>query len=227
MPKEKRIKFRIELGIGGLILTITVTVCLMVWMFILGLWLGQNLAVGRAKKAPSPVAEKTLSAQAKRGLKEELPRLEGPPIKRDFRESPLSENTFEAPSAPLPQTSPKKEATKPLVETQFKESSKEKVSPAKSSPQRPPKVASKKQVRKTFYSLQVASLRSAREAQRYARRLRARGYEAFVRKVNLKEKGIWYRVHVGRFETMAEASSFAKKLAQKERIKSFVVPIKE
>ena len=219
MAKEKRIKFRIELGLGGLVLTIMVTICLMVWMFILGLWLGQNLAVGRAKKAPSPVAEKTLSPKAKKALPESPPTIiKTPPINRNFIETPLPETkekpaeTYTPPPAPEPK--PQKKAVAPK-KSEVHVSQKSRGS------------QTKKKILKTFYSLQVASLRNPQEAQRYARKLRARGYEAFVRKVNLKDKGIWYRVHVGRFNSLSEASRFAKKLAQKEGLKSFVVPLKE
>ncbi len=64
------------------------------------------------------------------------------------------------------------------------------------------------------YSVQVASFKEPENAMNFQRHLSAKGYVAFVDSVSV-EGVAWYRVMVGRFETMPEARSEADRfLAQ-------------
>jgi cell division protein FtsN len=74
--------------------------------------------------------------------------------------------------------------------------------------------------------LQIASYRKRDLADKEAERWRDKGYQSEVRRADLgPEKGIWYRVHLGEFRSVEEATSFAKKLAQKHNLKSYVIPV--
>ncbi|MDO8520390.1 MAG: SPOR domain-containing protein [Deltaproteobacteria bacterium] len=57
------------------------------------------------------------------------------------------------------------------------------------------------------YTLKVGSFSSYKEAQVLASRFQSKGFSARVETVQIPDKGNWYRVHVGRYPTNAEAAS--------------------
>ncbi len=213
MAKKKR--FRLELGWPGLIFSLGLLICLFLWMFVLGFYFGQKVVGSRVKKMASPVSKEALTAK-----KEKV--APPPPVFEEVKPPPLVGEPQEKvaakpePMAPeRPQTAPEKTKTaKPAAEP----------SPPKKRETTKPKITPKKSLKKqVFYTVQVASLRSAQEAEKFVRYLREKGYEAFVRRVTLPQKGTWYRVYVGRFPTISQARSFGEKLKQKEKFKAFYI----
>lgn len=81
-------------------------------------------------------------------------------------------------------------------------------------------------VQKTFFVLQIASYRDRARAEKQAAHWRKKGVTAQVSRVSIKKKGIWYRVYLGRYGSVQEATAGARRLARKEGIRSYVVPIK-
>lgn len=81
-------------------------------------------------------------------------------------------------------------------------------------------------VPKTYFVLQIASYRDRAKAEKQAVHWRKKGVAAQVSRVSIKKKGIWYRVYLGRYVSVQEATAGAKRLARKEGIRSYVVPIK-
>ena len=78
----------------------------------------------------------------------------------------------------------------------------------------------------TYFVLQIASYREVNLANKEAQRWRDKGYRVKVRRADLDpEKGIWYRVYLGEYRSVEEATNSAKKLAQKHDLRSYVVPI--
>lgn len=209
MAKKKR--FRLELGWPGLIFSLGLLICLFLWVFVLGFYFGQKVVGSRVKKMASPVSKEALTAK-----KEKVS--PPPPVFEEVKPPPLVGEPQEKVATPKPelmtperpQTAPEKPKTaKPAEPARPKKG--DKITPKKSP---------KKQV---FYTVQVASLRSAQEAEKFVRYLREKGYEAFVRRVTLPQKGTWYRVYVGRFPTISQARSFGEKLKQKEKFKAFYI----
>jgi DedD protein len=89
-------------------------------------------------------------------------------------------------------------------------------------------VRDKAKKRGVYFVLQIASCRERDRANKEAERWRDKGYRAEVRKADLgPERGIWYRVHLGEFRSVEEATSFAEKLAQKHNLKSYIVPVSD
>ncbi len=229
--KKKSKRFQFELGIPGLIFVTGLLVCLFLWMFILGFWLGQKMVTSKAQKAGSPVAQKTL--QEKKVSPPLVTEEVKPPAVEPEKDSlalkaPGAETTRSKPLPPVapPKKAPEKAPSPGPVQIQTTQAKgpavpRQKAQSIKISPK---KIKIKKQAPpKKFYTLQVASFRSPKEAQKYARFLSSRGYEALVRKVNLPKKGLWYRVYVGRFKSLAEAKAFGQELARKEKIKNFYI----
>lgn len=200
-------RFRIELGFLGLTFVFVLLICLFLWMFILGVWFGQKM-VG---KGPSPVAEKTL----KEKVPEELPTAEEvQPPKVMGAEETMSPSGSSSAILSGPE-SPKEASSKTQTVTSSKSEPEVKVpSPTKSASSSQKKLSSE-----PYYTLQVASFKDSREAERYARFFRDRGYFSQVVKVELPRKGIWYRVYVGKFRSLSEAKEAYTYLKQKKLIK--------
>lgn len=213
MAKKKR--FRLELGWPGLIFSLGLLICLFLWVFVLGFYFGQKVVGSRVKKMASPASKEALTAK-----KEKVS--PPPPVFEEVKPPPLVGEPQEKVATPKPEPmAPKRPQTAPERPKTAKPA--EPARPKKGETARPkitPKKSPKKQV---FYTVQVASLRSAQEAEKFVRYLREKGYEAFVRRVTLPQKGTWYRVYVGRFPTISQARSFGEKLKQKEKFKAFYI----
>ena len=91
-------------------------------------------------------------------------------------------------------------------------------------PARPPQVAPKVETSKppTGYVVQTGSFKKVEEAERLKNQLTAKGYKAFVRKADLGEKGVWYRVLLGPMSTKSEADAVVGDLKKKARLSGFV-----
>ncbi|MEW5913745.1 MAG: SPOR domain-containing protein [Thermodesulfobacteriota bacterium] len=73
----------------------------------------------------------------------------------------------------------------------------------------------------------VASFREQDTAKKFAQRLRGKGLPAKVSRANLGDKGVWHRVCLGNFPTLAEARAKSKLWEQKKLIQaSYVLPLR-
>ena len=74
------------------------------------------------------------------------------------------------------------------------------------------------------YQVYVASLKDKAKADQIHRIVSRAGYASKVVKVDLKEKGLWYRVIATGFDSKARAEAAADKLSKKARTKCVVRP---
>ena len=72
------------------------------------------------------------------------------------------------------------------------------------------------------FTIQVASFRDQSKAQKALDDLRKSGYDGFMAMKDLKEKGTWYRVCVGTFDTKDQADQILSKL-KKDHKDSFII----
>ena len=77
------------------------------------------------------------------------------------------------------------------------------------------------------YTVNIASFKDKGNADQLMKELGEKGYEAFVEKANIPQKGTWYRVAVGRFSSRGKALAFAQELKEKGVNYSFVRKLKE
>jgi len=63
-----------------------------------------------------------------------------------------------------------------------------------------------------YYTVHVSSHKTHSNAEKSISQLRAKGYDAFYKRVNILGKGVWYRVYIGRWEDREKALSFGKRL---------------
>jgi cell division septation protein DedD len=76
------------------------------------------------------------------------------------------------------------------------------------------------------YTVQVASFRDAGVAERFAERLRRKGYKVSVAEADIPGKGRWSRVRVGTFATKRQAREYGNTLKRKEpSIKSVYITV--
>lgn len=61
------------------------------------------------------------------------------------------------------------------------------------------------------YTIQLASFDDKNEAQTFADGFIASGYDAIINKVQIPEKGSWYRVSIGLFTTLNDAKDYLEK----------------
>jgi cell division septation protein DedD len=73
------------------------------------------------------------------------------------------------------------------------------------------------------FSLQVISYEEGAPARRFADGLRARGHRAFVTEADIPERGRYFRVRIGPFETRPEAEAYRRKFETDEGMNTFVV----
>lgn len=73
------------------------------------------------------------------------------------------------------------------------------------------------------FTLLIASLRDAAQAQRLVEELRAKGHSARLQALNLNDGGSWTRVLVGNFRTRDEALRFSADFNRKENMEGLVV----
>jgi len=71
------------------------------------------------------------------------------------------------------------------------------------------------------YTIQLASLELASQAEKMSNRLVKRGFPAYFYDVKVKGK-TYYRVRCGRFATRKEAEAFAEKLKKEAGVKGFI-----
>lgn len=70
------------------------------------------------------------------------------------------------------------------------------------------KLRSKTEDRVLKYTIQLGSYQYKDDAVRFADGFRIRGYNPIIREVPLENKGVWYRVALGTFESVSEAKKY-------------------
>jgi DedD protein len=72
------------------------------------------------------------------------------------------------------------------------------------------------------YTIQVASFKDIQSADQLVGELRGKGYPAYQLRIDVPEKGVWFRVRVGAYESRSAAERTFKKLLD-DRFKAMVV----
>ncbi len=75
---------------------------------------------------------------------------------------------------------------------------------------------------KLRYTLQIASYQEKEMAENDIKKMKQRGYSAFIVSSDLPGKGTWYRVRLGSFSNKASAEKLQKELRAKEGISPFI-----
>ncbi len=243
-------RFQFQMGWGGMMAFTTATLCILLWIFVLGFWAGKRFSGGTAKVASSQtaVALKDAGSVSKVPVEEE-PAWPGPWGGSTTEEQPVKEEKVGSQDELVPapivkaeqQIEEKVEELKEKLD--LKGETQQKVAKVEPAPEPVEKKSVKKDVvvkpkpkkkiaevvepKVPFFALQIASYKQKSRAQKEAGRWRRKGYKTTIKKVNLgARKGTWYRVYIGRFDTATKAKAFAEKLAKSENLRAYVVPVR-
>ena len=93
-------------------------------------------------------------------------------------------------------------------------------SPNKPSPYN---IANKPPGKQTVYCVQVGAFKKKSDALRLRKRLKNRGYDAFINFSDQGKKGSWHRVRIGQFQKKQSAEKLAKVLLKKEKMEGLVL----
>lgn len=218
-------------GILSKIILIPVGVVLMVGFFFLGYYVGkyQNKSGVSGEIAP-PLPEIASSADQKQEeftFYKTLTDKNNKTVSIDLKPRPVTEENkpvqHEAnKSIPVP-SSPKEKRIEINLEKEAlssarsnQASSKQPQPPAK----REPAASTSAKLR---YTVQTASYQERAMAEDEVKRLKKRGFAAFVVSSELPGKGVWHRVRLGSFSNKAAAEKLQKTIHEKERILTIVV----
>jgi len=73
------------------------------------------------------------------------------------------------------------------------------------------------------YSVQVGSYPNMKEATRVIERWKGKGYPAYMMIADIPDRGRWYRVRLGGFQTRGDANAYLKELKTRENVDALVV----
>ena len=74
-----------------------------------------------------------------------------------------------------------------------------------------------------LYTIHCASYKTNKQAAEDAKNLAAIGYPAFIMQVEIKEKGKWYRVYTGKYETKEKARLAAEEMVKKKVLREYSI----
>jgi cell division septation protein DedD len=215
------------------------------WMFILGILVGRGTApvqfdVDKLKKdlvielkaAVDRENEERKAAEAK-ASSDQVAQNGNPPLDfyEDLKSTKEAQEKINIGAAPKQETVPSPVLQKeiPAKEVQVKEPKDQKVKEKTETPPPEPKPAKQKEpvppekdVKGLIYTVQVASVKDWKSADKLVADLVRKGYPAYSSSGEIPGKGTWYRVRIGEFGDKSEAEGFLSGLG-KNNIKGMVV----
>lgn len=216
-------KYALQITRKGVVVWIGLFFFVMGWMFVLGILVGRGTA-------PVPLGthalEKELAALKEARLQQEQDQREGQAKSAENKNAELG--FYEALKMPPPKTLPARTAP-PAVKPPGPAPAKAPPPVAAAPPaaeSRPAPVPAAKTVQEAAppsrdaqtaedrgrFTIQVAAFREAQSAERLVAELRAKGYPAYQIRMTVQDKGEWFRVRVGAFESREESETMLRKL---------------
>jgi DedD protein len=201
------------------------------WMFALGILVGRGTApvrfdIDKLQKELAELKKKTLSVELRRFFKIKKNSIEERP---DFAFHEVLKTTKEEISLPAKPAEKKKKPPPPKPVPKKKQTPEKKVAPrtekpAASGPDPKKETAQPKTGRQNEkrMSVQVASLKERKDADRMIKTLKGKGFSAYRAIAEIPGKGIWFRVRVGPYKNRDEADRWLGRL-KKEKFSGFVV----
>ncbi len=203
-----------------------VTLFIAAWMFVLGILVGRgtapvNLEANKLEKELADLkAAMTMKERAKinaqtSGKDNGKPQLgfyealKDSSQARPYKDKPLTGQAVKQP--PKPVQTEKREQPKPI---QAKKVPSKPADRPEKGPAAQPVASDSGDVGKGKgrYTIQVAAVREAGNAEQLVARLRSKGYPAYQVRVDVPGKGAWHRIRVGAFENRAAADRMLAKL---------------
>jgi len=193
-PKKERKRYTFQFTFSSLLLSSISVLFILAWVFFLGIMVGRGFLPG-AIDTFSSIKERIMKDKEKKEI--DHPR----PIKEE-------EFTFYNQLVDKKDRVKKKAFSKPLLRDQERASKKTRVA----------------QIREDIrnHSVQVAALKDKTKTEKMVEKLTRLGYPAYYYQTLINGKK-YYRIRCGPFPTEREARKYAKRLAEKEGFKPFIV----
>ena len=200
----------VELSRRGVFLWLCLIFFVSAWMFVLGVLVGRDTAPVRfdikALEKELMALKASVLEKERRWLSQEMD-FEQKKTELEFYEDVTQEKSaarFALPPGDAPDDGTAADSEKDAPLQKKPKISLKKKSRAAVAPLPPPS---------SFYTVQVGSTKDPEAARRMAGTLRKLGHDAFTEKVQLPQKGTWYRVRVGRFDARSAADDARRRLA--------------
>ncbi len=250
--KKRRLPFRLELGWWGIIAFISGSFAILLWILVLGVWIGKKISIPKMELLPPPVEspiglpnEEAKEAAAQNRLfsmssRENIPQNEI--INRqsgEGRSSGIIEEDIRPKKGPSESGKSEKSIARPKKERPIRKEARSGVhktgrvsgvktkARTKTAQKTSSKSVKKEQKPRPFFALQVASFRTLDTAKKEVIKWRKRGYPVTLKTVNLgPRKGVWHRVCVGKYPSIEEARKGAQALIAKFKQKSYIIPVR-
>ena len=207
------------------------------WMFVIGVLVGRGTApikfdiAGIQKKLEAAREDlenrEKLRNQGKSGIVKDKTKLDFYEALKDNREETQLDkkklsSSIKKKEEPLPAKKPPLSAGGKADRDIIKKKEPPKKKPSK--PPQKPAMASKKKNRPTIktYTIQAASVKNVRDADRLVAQLKKTGFHAYRAIGKVPGRGIWYRIRVGEYKSRASARNTLNKL-RKTGLKPIVV----
>lgn len=72
------------------------------------------------------------------------------------------------------------------------------------------------------YTIQIKAVQSKTEAEQISTDLNSKGYSSYIIKSDLPEKGLWYRIRIGKFKNRSQAKKIAEEFKRKEKMDYYI-----
>jgi cell division protein FtsN len=225
MASKKNKKSSSSSNRKGLIIWIGLTIVASAWMFILGIVVGRGTAPIRFDIEK---IQKELALLKEAYLKQELSRYK---IDSDVGKSHTEMEFYEALKDDKREAELKSDALKQPENSLSESARSDKNKTATPEKKKIEKVSRKSQtissnlkaVEGKSLTIQVASLKDPKVADKMVAELKKKGYPAYRSIGKIPGKGIWYRVRVGYFKNKSEAGRMLSRL-NKDNVKAIIVP---
>jgi len=241
--KAENVKvFEWKVGKTGMLILISGMAFLLCSSFVLGVIVGRNIDTypGKIASAPQRALTAFLQMTSLSGAGKLPAEKENPAKKKNID---LSFHDTLTSKKPMPENALPTEEKKPQDEVQVYSEKKlpppepiqeepaavtEKVSPKKPTTTEKPAAEHKEKIAGNLHSetssflVQVSSLKDKSKAVQIHKMVAGMGYSSKLVKMDLKEKGIWYRVVATGFDTKGRAQAAAEKISKKVNTKCIV-----
>lgn len=212
MASKKNKKSSSNLSRKGLIIWISLTFVASAWMFVLGIIVGRGTA---PVKFDIEKLQKELALLRETGIMKELRKYKIDSGGDRHKTEMGFYETLKDDKKDAALKSDKREQPDKLLSENTDSETKKTVISKKMAPEKTPKESKP-------LTIQVASLRDPKKADRMVAQLKKKGFPAYRSTAEIPGKGIWYRVRVGSYMSKTEANGILGRL-NKKHVKGIVV----
>lgn len=197
------------------------------WMFVLGVLVGRDTAPVKFdiqqllhshddSNTEAQVEEQSQPTKDSVAVKDKTKLRFYEDLPEDQKDTSVPDIKPQQAAEPEKEDQSQNKASESKQKSQIKKADTEKATSSKTEAQqkdqRKPAATGTKQSTGTVYTIQAASVKKAKDADRMVAELKQKGYPAYRTIGKVAQKGIWFRVRIGEYNNKAEARQTLNKL---------------